>query len=122
MSTTCSSANSVKKPCIERNCCFLFSVKRSYYSGEQHKLPGSKNAEKGKFLNKLWCCVSGCKEHDVSPKLCSDILKFLHEGPTSVINNTVMNDKILCCSRKYPYPSLGRFFSLNHSAPPDILF
>ena len=31
----------------------------------------------------------------MSPKLCSDISRFLHEWPISFINNTVMNDTIL---------------------------
>ena len=29
---------------------------------------------------------------------------------------------ILCCSRKYPYPSHGRFFKLNPPTPPEIPF
>ena len=38
-----SCANSVKKCWIEQNYhFFLFSDKRNYYSGEQHKFPGSK--------------------------------------------------------------------------------
>ena len=78
-----SSANSVKKPWIEQNCqFFLFSGKRSYYSGEQHTFPGSECQKQAQMQIMLDVESMLCP-----PKLSCDISGVLHETSTSFIHS-----------------------------------
>ena len=59
--------------------CFALSGKRNYYSGDQHKFPGSECQKQAKMQSIL----------DVKCKLCCDISGVSPEVPTSFLHNNI---------------------------------